>query len=176
VNTSDKRLQLAERIRRAFPGQPVPPYPPLMGLDPPGHQDEYAGFADLEWTQVPPHNFRDSGYDISPAIGFLLPDSPHMWNYYMPGFMSASLLHDAEHEVSDGFMWRLRDLKPDVGSHDPALPWWGGDRLVQNYTREQNDCVVAYLRYMHEFGADDPHYFVWGRADDRTLRRWLARS
>ena len=124
--------ELADLIQRRFAAHPIPSYPPLMGLDPPGERDEYAAFANVAWPDVPPENFRWTGYDICPAIGFL--ECSRMWNYYFPGFMTASLLHEDRFDVIDGFVWRLREIAPPavMGLGDP---WWGGDTLFANFAR-----------------------------------------
>ncbi|MCB1282172.1 MAG: hypothetical protein KDB18_11695 [Salinibacterium sp.] len=147
-----------------------------MGLDPLGLEDEYAEFSGVEWSQVHPRNFRTAGYDISPAIGFRLHPSPHMWNYYLPGFMTASLLHDAEHDVSEGFMWQMRQIHLGSRSHAPRLPWWGGLAFARNFTPEQDDGVVKYLQYMRDCGHGEPHGYDWQPADDHTIQRWLTRG
>lgn len=161
---------LAEAIRRAFPTHPVPAYPPLLGLDPVG-VDEYAAFANVPWTDVPPVSHRWAGYDICPTIG--MKESPPMWSYHFPGFMTSSLLFEHEHEVLDGLLWQLRDLEPPPRVL-AAEPWWGGATFFANYSRAQVDCVVRFLRFLREHGGDEPYSREWEPEDERLLLRWEA--
>jgi len=167
---------IVEQIRRAFPAEPIPPYPPQMGLDPTGELDEYAGFADTAWDVVEPRHFATFGYDISPAVGFAIHSPAHMWNYYVPGFMTASLLHEEEYEVTDGFVWRLRELDPASSGQKNDLPWWHGNRPFELYDREQAQCVIAYLEFIRDFGSSEPRAFEWELTDELMLQRWLMRS
>lgn len=163
--------ELADLIQRRFAAHPIPSYPPLMGLDPPGERDEYAAFANVAWPDVPPENFRWTGYDICPAIGFL--ECSRMWNYYFPGFMTASLLHEDRFDVIDGFVWRLREIAPPavMGLGDP---WWGGDTLFANFSHAQIRCVVRFLQFVREHGREAPYHYDWEPLDDRALRCWSA--
>lgn len=172
----DTSNRLVEQIRRAFPAEPIPPYPPQMGLDPTGELDEYAGFADTAWDAVEPRHFVTFGYDISPAVGFAMHRPAHMWNYHVPGFMTASLLHEGEHEITDGFMWRMREVEPGSPGHQGDLPWWHGERPFELYDREQTQCVIAYLEFIRDCGAAEPWAFEWELTDELALQRWLMRS
>ncbi len=166
--------RIAALIRSRFPPLPVPNYPPMMGMDPLG-VDEYAGFANVAWPNVPPKLYGNAGYDISPAIGFSLSMPPHMWNYHLPGFMLASLLHESEYEPTDSFMWRMRSVVPQIRTGpDTSLAWWAGDDFNTNYSLEQCEAVVQYLEFLREFGADPPYYYDWEVEDDLTLRRWTG--
>jgi hypothetical protein len=174
--TDANKEQLVTRIRECFPTEPAPPYPPQMGLDPLGEGDEYAAFADMRWDAVAPQHFSTYGFDISPAIGFALHSPPHMWNYYAPGFMTASVLHDAEHDITDGFMWRLRELDPMSAGHPGELPWWHGNRPFELYDREQTQCVIAYMEFVRDVASSDAGDFEWELTDELALQRWLMRS
>lgn len=167
---------LVAQIQSCFPTNPIPEYPPQMGLDPLGNKDEYEGFADTAWDAVEPQHFATWGFDISPAIGFALHSPPHMWNYHVPGFMTASLLHDQEHDVTDGFMWRMREMDSTARGYIGDLPWWQGYRPFELYNREQTQCVVKYLEFIREFGAASPTEFDWEPTDELTLQRWLMRG
>ena len=170
-----KRFELAQHLRVCFPVLPIPPYPTEMGLDPTGREDEYAGFANKQWTEVDPVHYRwNPGYDISPAIGFRCHELPHMWNYYMPGFMSASLTHETEFEIADGFIWTLRELQVPAPRHPNAGPWWGGNVHFEHYSREQMAAVVWYLKFVRQHGVEKPLHYEWERQDDRMLSRWEA--
>lgn len=167
---------LADRIKQCFPTEPIPEYPPQMGLDPVGN-DEYAAFANTPWDQVPIDNFETyGGFDISPAIGFAQHQSPHMWNYHVPGFMTASLLHAEECEATDGFMWRMRDVIPHGPGYTTDQPWWQGGQLFELYGKEQTLCVISYLEFIRAFGELSPREFEWEPSDELTLQRWLMRS
>ncbi len=165
--------EIVQRCHDVFPTLPIPEYPTGMGLDPIG-DDEYASFANRPWSQVEPDSYSSLGYDISPAIGFSLHDSPHMWNYYLPGFMSSCLLHDGEHEIADSFLWRFRDLPVPPRLQVTQDPWWGGTVPMENYRIEQRQLVIRFLEFMRDYGSSKPFYYQWERNDDRTLSRWLA--
>ena len=81
--------RIAALIRTRFPELPVPNYPPMMGMDPLG-VDEYAGFANVAWPDVPVRLYGDIGYDISPPTGFSSTLPPHMWNYHLPCLLYTS--------------------------------------------------------------------------------------
>lgn len=169
--------RLAERIATSFPTDPIPEYPPDMGLDPPGEKDEYAAFAYTAWDKVPLENFDTfGGFDISPVVGFSLHKPPHMWNFHVPGFMTASLLHADDCEATDGFMWRLREFDPGPPGYAQGLPWWHGNRLFELYDRDQTQCVVDYLEFIRTHGHKSPREFDWEPTDELTLQRWLMRS
>ncbi len=55
--------------------------------------DEYASFANVRWNEVPVASYGGC-YDICPPNGFSSFNPPHMWNYYLPGFISFSLVYD----------------------------------------------------------------------------------
>lgn len=167
-----RRLELAQLLRAVFPVHPVPTYPHQMGLDPVGETDEYAGFANRPWTEVEIEHFRGTGFDICPSIGFRLHDPPHLWNYYLPGFLTASLKDDPGFMTLDSVMWGLRELEVRVASKSGRDPWWGGTAHFEHYSREQMAAVVAYLQFMRHYGPSDPFDSEWEEADDRTLSRW----
>ncbi|MCR9245005.1 MAG: hypothetical protein NXI31_08225 [bacterium] len=173
---------LRARVLQAFPTDPVPPYPPNLGLDPCGERDEYEGFIDRPWPAVEPRHLGTLGYDISPPIGFALERPPHLLNYYLPAFLLAGFEHDREHEIFDGILWQLREAMPPLGSHDPALPWWHGSTFFANYDREQVDCVIAALELVQLHSVDDcgspcarSWHYEWELQDDLVLEGWRAR-
>ena len=169
-NTDPKTI--ATLIAAGFPPSPVPDYPPMMGMDPLG-VDEYAGFANVPWSQIPPKLYGNNGYDISPPIGFSSDPNPHMWNYHLPGFMMASLMHESEHEPTDSFMWTMRRVIPKINSSpDVKLPWWAGNELNANYSRKQCQIVIRYLEFLRDYGSESPYYYDWTHDDDQTLARW----
>ena len=136
---------LIRGLHDQFPVDPVPPYPPMMGMDPLG-VDEYASFSDRRWTEVPPRSYNHNPYDISPANGFSSFDPPHLWNYHLPGFLSASLLHESECDTLDGFMFFFKRVTPEKSKQrSTGMPWWSGNVFSGNYTDEQCDVVLAFL-------------------------------
>lgn len=144
----------------------------MLGMDPFGN-DEYAGFANVPWTEIPPQLYGNYGYDISPPIGFSAHKSPEFWNYHVPGFMTASLLHEEEYEVTCSFMWTMRDVKPEIKKFpDASSCWWGGPGFHSNYSGDQCRTVILYLEYLRDFGSQPPVYFEWTRRDLRALLRW----
>ncbi len=169
------------RLRACFPIDPVPPYPPGFGLDPSG-VDEYAGFADRPWTEVEPHDLGGMRFDICAAIGFSLQTPPHLFNYYVPAFLHAGLVHDAEHEILDSILWRMREHLPGLAPSDSAAPWWHGARHFANYSREQSRCLVEFLEYVRDNAATDVHgarrawYYDWEVEDTLSLEAWRARA
>lgn len=167
---------LATAIRAAFPVDPVPPYPPEMGLDPMG-VDEYSGFAHQRWTAVEPKLLAWNTYDISPAIGFAMHEPPHMWNYHVPGFMVGALLHESEIDIVDGFVWHLREMEPVADSPVASdRPWWHGSRPFENYSTAQRGCVTRFLRLLRDQGSAPPLGYIWESADQKMLQRWEACS
>ena len=167
---------IAALIRSRFPSLPVPDYPPMMGMDPLG-VDEYAGFANLPWPNVPPKLYGNDGYDISPPIGFSLELPPQMWNYHLPGFMIASLLHESEHEPTDSFMWTMRQVVPKTRPvPDVSLPWWAGADFNANYSFEQCQIVVQYLEFLRDHCSDSPYCYDWTDEDDQTVDRWTTQA
>ena len=170
MNSTPKKI--AATIIAGFSPLPVPSYPPMMGMDPLG-VDEYAGFANVPWSKIPPKPYGNNGYDISPPVGFSSAINPHMWNYHLPGFMMASLLHETEHEPTDSFMWTMRRIIPKTDSiRDPSLPWWAGNDFNSNYSVEQCHIVVRYLEFLRDHGLNAPYYYDWTHEDDKTLARW----
>ena len=167
----DEATLLADLIRRRFDPLPVPGYPPLLGLDPLGREDEYSAFAGVAWPDVPTRCYQWVGYDISPGIGFRV--CPRMWSYYFPGFMTSALMHEGEYEVMDGLLWQLRDLSPPTEVR-PSAPWWGGEAIFANYSRGQADCVIRFLQFVRAHGSGEPFHYAWEAPDDRALRRWSA--
>ena len=168
-----KPAEIAALIHREFPALPVPDYPPMMGVDPLG-TDEYAGFANVPWTKIHPKLYGSNGYDISPPIGFSSVLPPHMWNYHLPGFITASLLHESEHEPTDSFMWTMRSVVPETSPPDLSMPWWAGNGFNSNYSVEQCQTVVHYLKFLRARGSESPFYYDWTYEDDQTLNRWTA--
>ena len=163
---------LVQVIRDRFPAQPVPPYPPMMGQDPSG-DDEYARFANTPWNEVAPKHLSSWGYDISPAIGFKLFTPPHMWNYYVPAFLVGSLLHEEEFEITDGFVWTLRDIELKTERlADSNLPWWHGKTHFGNYSIAQCETVLRFLRIIRDCGPERPYQYDWSDEDDVMLQRW----
>lgn len=169
---TSRRPELAQLLRDSFPVLPIPPYPHQMGLGPLGESDEYVGFANRPWTEVEIEHFRGTGFDICPSIGFRLHNLPHMWNYYLPGFLTASLKDDPGFMTLDSVMWGLRELEVPVPSKMLRDPWWGGTVHFEHYSRDQMAAVVAYLQFMRRHGPSDPFDSEWEEADDRTLTRW----
>lgn len=169
THDSPSVLSLTERIRRAFPPHPVPPYPEQLGLDPTGEFDEYASFADTPWPDVPRDNHRWAGYDIPPQSGF----PPHLQSYHLPGFLTAALLHEGEVDVIDGLMWRLRDLPPPT-RRTGERPGWGGEVCFAHYSKQQAATIAAFLQFVHDHGQVAPYGFVREANDDGTLDRWRA--
>jgi len=166
--------ELVELIRTQFPSLPVPPYPEKMGQDPLG-RDEYADFADTPWPEVPAKTYAQQAYDVSPAVGFTGYSPKHMWNYHLPGFMTASLLHEDQYEVIDSFMWSFRTALPSARAMPTDLPWWHGDTPYLYYSNEQAACVVRYLNHIKEFGSKPPYHFRWEPGDQRLLKSWIER-
>jgi hypothetical protein len=162
---------LADRIRRAFEPSPVPTWPELLGIDPLGDQ-EYAAFVGVHWCDVPAQAFRSNGYDLPPV--FLFPDHPRIWNYYLPGFLKAALLHEgAELPIVATLMGRLRDLERPAAVR-AGTPWWGGDTYFANYAPEQIACVAAFVQLVRDQGEMGRLGFMWEAEDDVTLQRWCA--
>ncbi|KAA1256874.1 hypothetical protein LF1_00400 [Rubripirellula obstinata] len=168
----DQRNHLVLELLREFPAEPIPPYPPMMGMDPMGH-DEYSHFAGQRWTDVPAE-YLERGYDISPPIGFRSCEPPHMWNYHIPGFIRISLLYEGEYDVVDNFLWGLRNSKPllvvDRFGDDP---WWFSDTVGGNYSTLQIRLIVNYLKYMQQFGVEPQYQYDWGGRDDEMLSSWM---
>jgi hypothetical protein len=162
---------LAAAIRRAFPPHPIPAYPPLLGLDPPGVEDEYAAFTDVPWTDVPPRSHRWNRYDISPTIG--LQAHPPSWNYHLPGFLTSALLFEHEIQVLEGVMWCLFEVPPPphIGAGEP---WWGGETLFANYHAAQIECILRFLAWVHDQYLLPASLSVWGLEEEQLLRRWQS--
>jgi len=165
-------VELIQLFHDRFPVHPVPPYPHLMGLDPLGETDEYAGFANRPWSEVEIEHFRGTGFDVRPSIGFRLHNPPHMWNYYLPGFFMASLRDDPCFMTLDSVMLGLRELEVPVASKLGRDPWWGGTVHFEHFSHEQMAAVIAYLQFMLRHGADEPFCYEWEDQDDRVLLRW----
>ena len=165
---------LVQVIRDRFPAQPVPPYPPLMGLNPPGDADEFAPFDNVPWNEVAPEHLASWGYDISPAIGFKLFTPPHMWNYHVPAFLVGSLLREQEIEITDGFLWTLRSIEPETDPRfaDSQLPWWHSEKHFGNYSVAQRETVPQFLRTIRDCGCERPYDYDWEPEDDVMLQRW----
>lgn len=182
VDDDDRIAELQRRFHDAFPVDPVPPYPPNLGLDPLGQRDEYAGFADRRWPEVEPQHLGSLGFDICAAIGFGIESPPHLLNYYVPAFLTAALVHDREHEILDSILWAMRDRLPGPPAEDAGLPWWAGDSHFANYSRAQCTCIVGYLEFIREDSRLDckPNcvrrwHYDWQPRDERMLEAWRAR-
>ena len=170
----DRRVsELVQLYREVFSTTPIPPYPPNMGIDPVG-VDEYAPFANRRWTDVDAQYFASTTYDICPAIGFKLDECPHIWSYFVPGFVTAFLLHEGEHDIVDAFMSSLRDIPVPPPLSKPPTPWWGGTTPMENYTEEQRRAVIELLEFLQEFGEEAPIDYDWKRSDGRLLERWQS--
>ena len=167
--------ELTQRIAEVFPPQPIPEYPPLMGIDPSG-EDEYSPFANRAWNEVEPQHFASTTYDISPASGFRLHETPHMWSYFVPGFLTASLMHEREHDIVDSFMSSFKDTPVPASRPDPPSPWWGGSAPMENYTTEQRGAVALALEFLRDHGEEPPIEYDWKRSDERMLERWQSAS
>jgi hypothetical protein len=165
----EARDALVARLQRSFPVEPIPPYPEGLGTDPLG-VDEYAPFAGLPWNGVPLEHLNMFGYDIPPTIGF----DAAMWNYHLPGFFTAALLHADEVELVDSLGWELRDHRPPHAPLPPSIrerAWWfnGGYR---RFTPTQLGCVAAYLDFMRTYGAATPYEYGWAAEDEAAHQAW----
>jgi hypothetical protein len=160
---------IAAAIRCAFPLHPIPAYPALLGLDPSGVEDEYAAFAEVPWTEVPPRSHCWAGYDISPTIG--LQAHPPSWNYHLPGFLTSALLFEREFDVLDGVMWCLLEVPPplQIGAGEP---WWGGETWFANYDAAQIGCIVQFLAWVRDQYLLPSSLSPWGPAEEQLLNRW----
>ena len=143
-----------------------------MGLDPIGETDEYAGFAGRPWPEVEIEHFRGNGFDICPSIGFRLYDPPHMWNYYLPGFLTAALTDDLDFMTLDSVMWALRELEVPTPRITGREPWWGGSVHFENYGPEQITAVIEFLRHVLAHKSEDQFDYKWECYDDWALSRW----
>lgn len=166
---------IAAALRRHFPVDPVPPYPPMMGMDPIGI-DEYALFAKLRWTEVPAAKYSQ-GYDISPANGFSSFHPQYMWNYHLPGFLSASLSHhDCSADVLFSFMFSFNHSDPKrSASYNSRDPWWKSDTFSGGYNSDQCQVVIEFLELLQRSHGEPPLYHVWDASDAKTLDKWIAR-
>jgi len=146
----------------------------MMGQDPMGN-DEYALFAGLKWTEVQPKAYN-GWYDISPANGFSSYSSPHMWNYHLPGFISASLMDEDSCDVLDGFMYFFSRAKPRPSERtSPDDAWWFSDTFSGGYSGAQCDLVIAFLSFIRHHGERHPYEYDWSVQDDECYERWILR-
>lgn len=162
-------------LHRHFPVDPVPPYPPMMGMDPIG-VDEYASFANVRWTEVPPTSYWH-GYDISPPNGFSSFNPPYMWNYHLPGFIAYSLANDeGSVDALDSFMFFFNRCNP-IAETSCGLgnPWWKSETFSGAYTQEQCQVVIDFLQLLKRSEGNQPLYYDWENSDSVTLAKWINR-
>ena len=164
-----------DELDQQFPTDPVPPYPPMMGMDPLG-VDEYAPFANVRWNEVPAAS-HGGWYDICPPNGFSSFDSLHMWNYHLPGFLSFSLADDERSiDALDSFMYFFNRCDPKMAlSHAPSEPWWKSGTFSGGYSREQCQVVVKFLHLLKPSEGNPPLYHEWDDLDAETLGKWIHR-
>lgn len=165
---------LANDLRLYFPADPVPPYPSMMGMNPVGI-DEYSLFANRRWTEVPPVSYFQD-YDISPANGFSSIESPHLWNYHLPGFLLASLLHENACEKLDSFMYFFNRAEPKLSqSSTYKVAWWESETFSGGFNLKQCETIVSFLQFLRHSGGGPPLYYDWDELDCATLENWHHR-
>lgn len=147
----------------------------MMGMDPLG-VDEYALFANLRWTEVPPASYSQ-WYDISPANGFSSFDPPYMWNYHLPGFLSVSLSdHECSVDTLFTFMYFFNRSDPKRSALcNFCDPWWKSETFSGGYSSAQCQVVIEFLELLQRSDGESPLYHEWDDLDAKTLDKWIAR-
>lgn len=163
-------------LHQYFPVDPVPKYPPMMGMDPLG-VDEYAAFADARWTEIAPSSYWQ-GYDICPPLRFSSFNSLYMWNYHLPGFLAFSMANDERSvDALDSFMFFFNRCTPVMETQAcSSNPWWKSNFFSGGYSKKQCQVIVDFLNLLKQSEGRKPFYYDWEDLDEVTLGKWVERS
>ncbi|QDV22215.1 hypothetical protein [Aureliella helgolandensis] len=100
-----------------------------------------------------------------------------MWNYHLPGFLSASLLHEDACEVLDSFMYFFKRAEPQRSQlQNRNGAWWESDTFSGGYDSKQCETILQFLQLLRQSGGVPPLYYDWDELDCLTLEKWVNRT